>query len=224
MGLTRTERDLALLHVALLAAAAVVLAPGGPRGWRLVGLVVGYQVALLALAWWRADRDLVRLWWFAASFSVWMLLPDAVLHRALGILRFPPDGAPDMLGVTIAMAGMWAVPAVVVVTVARGVEERRGRSAAGVAAGLVGLVVFVAAEAVLPRLGVWVPTAVTTLGTVALYIVPAEVLLSVVLHDAAGALATRRPAAVAGGTALVMLLYTGAACVSYLVVEQVLLA
>jgi hypothetical protein len=122
VALTRTERDLALLHLALLGAALAVLAPAGPRGWRLVALVAGYQVALLALAWWRADRDLVRLWWFAASFSVWMLLPDAVLHRALGILRFPPDGAPDVFGVTLAMAGMWAIPAVVIVVVARGVE------------------------------------------------------------------------------------------------------
>lgn len=208
------QRDLVLLHagVAVLCALVVPFLRIGPAA---LLAVVAYELALLALALGRRDAVLLRLWWFAVTLSLWQVVPDQILVEVVGSLVFPPDGVPDIGAVTLPLAGMWAVPAVIVVAVADAVEARRGASAAVVAAGLAALVVFAAAEAVVPGLGLWQPVGVRTVGSVAPYILVAEVVLGMALW-LAWCVARARPAAVVPLlTALVSLTYTGAAVVSW---------
>lgn len=218
--MTRTERDLLLLHATFAAVAAVVLLMlPGALGWRVAGLIVAYDLAVIALALRRRDRQLLRLWWFAAVLSIWQVLPDAFLADGLGVLVFPPDGFPDIGPVTATMAGLWTVAIVVIVGSAVAVEERRGGAAGTVTAAVVALVVFVAAEALLTQLPIWQARNVARLGEVALYIVPAEVLLGVVAHDVFLATRDRHALIALPATLIVTLVYTGAAAVSWLLFE-----
>ena len=210
----RRRRDLVWLHVGF-AALCAVLVPMFEIGVAALVAIVAYELALLALAVIRRDALLGRLWWFAATLSVWQLVPDQILVQVVGSLAFPPDGVPDVGAVTLPLAGMWAVPTVIVVAVADGVDARRGELAGVLGAALTALVVFAAAEAVVPRLGLWAPVGVRTIGTVAPYILAAEVVLGVVLWLGWGA-ARARPVVVTpllAGT--VSFAYTGAAVVAW---------
>lgn len=212
---TQRGRDLLWLHVGV-AVLALATVPTLRIGVAALVVVVTYELGLLALALVRSDEELLRLWWFAATLSVWQLVPDHVLVEVVGSLRFPPDGVPDVGAVTLPMAGMWVVPTVLIVLAAEGVRGRRGEPVATVAAAVTAFVVFAGAESVLPRLGVWEAVAVPTIGTVAPYIIVAEVLLGVVLWSAWGASPQLRPWATPLLTGLVSLTYTGAAVVSWL--------
>lgn len=213
------ERDLVVFHVAFLAVCVAVLLLPGPLGWQVAALVLLYDVGLLALAHVRQVRSLLRLWWFAAVLSVWQVLPDVFLVEGLRTLVFPPDGFPDIGPVTATMAGLWTIPMVVVVATALAVGRRRGRGARAAAAVAVGALVFVPAEAVLPELGIWEARGVTTLGNVALYIIPAEIALCVAATEAFAATRARPWWAAVPTTLFVSVFYTGAAALSWVLIE-----
>jgi hypothetical protein len=174
------ERDLVVLHLAFAVIAVAALALPGPvaQGWRLWGLLVGYDLATLAVVWWRGHRRWLRIWWFAAVTSVFQVVPDAVLAAGLGTLRFPPDGAPALGPVTASMALMWTVPLVLIASAADAAARRRGSTAGWMVAVGAAAAVFVGAEALLPPLGIWEPVGVTTIGGwLAPYVLPPELLL-----------------------------------------------
>jgi hypothetical protein len=221
------ERDQLILHAvfAVVATVALVVPPGPTVGWRIALLVGVYHAATVIVAWQRGHRRWLRLWWFAAALSVFMVLPDAVLVEGLGTLVFPDDGFPDLGPVTGHMAGLWAIPTVVIVAVADAVGRRRGERASWVAAVIAAGAVFVFAESVLTAvLAVWEPVGVTTVGELAVYILPAELFLG--LAVLAGARWTRsgNPLRALPVAAVVALAYTGAATVSWYLVERVLFA
>lgn len=201
----------------MVAVPFVVFGPGAV-GWRMAAAVLLYLIALPLLARLRGRPRLTRLWWFGLMLSVWQVLPDWFLVE-FGTLTFPPDGFPDIGPVTGYMAGLWAVPTVIVVASGIAAEERAGRTRGAVAAGLVGLMVYAAAEATFHLLPAWRAVNVTTLGAVALYIVPAQVLLSVASYDAFLAIRDRPRWIVIPTTFLLMVVYLGAALLSFLVVE-----
>lgn len=217
------ERDAAVLHlVVFLVGAGVVLAPVGPEvGIRLTLLVVGYAVAVPLVAWSRGHGELLVLWRYATALSVLLVLPDAVLVEGLGTLRFDPAGATTVGPVPAYMAGLWA-PALVPLLLIGG-AVRRGRSVARgyVAVALAGLVLFATAETVMPGLPTWHAVDVATVGSVALYVVPAEVALVVAAHAVHRRVRGAGPAAELLGAAVVATFYTGALAVCWYVVERV---
>ena len=217
---TTTQRDLVVLHVAFAVVAAVVLLPGGPVGWRSAVLLVVYDVALVVLARRRGDRELLRLWWFAAVLSLWQVLPDAFLVEGLDVLVFPDDGFPDLGPVTGVMAGLWTVPIVVVVAVATAAERRGGVRAGNLAAAAMAAVVFAGGEASLTAVGLWEARNVPQVAGVALYIVPAEVVLGVTAHRVFHAVRFRHGVAVIPATLLVSVVYTGAAGLGWLLLGR----
>jgi hypothetical protein len=219
---TTPPRELYLFHGTFAVTAAVVVYIGQDRiGWWIALLTASYSAGVVGLALRHRDRVLLRLWWFGAVLSVWQVLPDWFLVEGLGTLTFPPDGFPDVGPVTLHMAWMWTIPTVIVVLIGMAVEERRGRGAGALAAGLAGFVIYVSAEVLLPTLGIWQARNVHHLGTVAIYIVPAQVLLSVVTYEAFLTVRDRSPWAAIPASLLVSMVYTGAAATSWLVVERI---
>ena len=220
------ERDIAAFHAAFLviAAAALTLRGDVDHGIVLLTLVVVYHLGSVGLASSMGHTGWLRWWGFGAVLSLLMVLPDAVLVEGLGVLRFPPDGVPDLGPVTLHMAGLWTIPVVLIVATAEAVAHRRGDAAAAVTAVLAAAVVFGVAEATLTRLPVWEPVGVTTFGGVAAYILPAELLLGLLVFAAARWTRTGSVAVLVPVAVLVALAYTGAACVSWLVIERGLLA
>jgi hypothetical protein len=219
---TELERDQLWFHVAFLAVVVVALAvPAGPVvGWRVALLVAAYHAATVAFAWQRGHRRWLRLWWFGAVLSVFMLLPDAVLVEGLGTLVFPDDGFPDIGPVTASMAGMWTIATVVVVASAEAAGRRVGEQASWLTALGVAAVVFAGAEAVLTQLPVWEAIGVTTVGGVAVYILPAELFLGLAMLAGARWTRTGSLVRVVPVAAVIALAYTGAATVSWLLIER----
>ncbi|MDX1619569.1 MAG: hypothetical protein R3320_01165 [Nitriliruptorales bacterium] len=219
--MTSSERDLVGFHAVYLAIALpIVLLGPGWIGWRMAVVIALYGIALPLMAYWRGHRWLLRLWAFGAVLSVWQVLPDWFLVE-FGTLTFPRDGFPDIGPVTGYMAGLWLIPTVVVVASGVAAEERSGRTRGAVVAGVVGFVVYMTAEATFHLLPSWRAINVTTLGGVALYIIPAEVFLSVVSYDVFLTLRQRPAWTIVPATLLVTILYLGAALLSFLVIEWI---
>lgn len=220
------ERDLAGFHAVFLVIGAGALALRGDVevGIVMTTLVVVYHLGSVGLARYGGHAAWLRWWGFGAVLSLFMVLPDAVLADGLGVLTFPPDGVPDLGPVTFYMAGLWTIPAVLIVAAAEAVGHRRGDLAAAITAVVAAAVVFGTAEATLTQLPVWEPVGVTTYGGLAPYILLPELLLGWMIFAAARW--TRRGSrwAFVPVAALVALAYTGAAAVSWLVVERGLLA
>ena len=183
MRLDLEERSLIRLHADMVILAAVVLAlpVALTLGGRLTVLVVAHHLVAFVVSRGPSRVRLRRLWWFAVTLSVWQVAPDAVLALGLGTIVFPDLGVPRIAGVSVFMAGLWALPTITIVGVARAIGRRRGMQAEAAAAALTALVVFVAAEWVLPTFGVWEPVGVTMLGPVALYVLVPEMLLGIAM-------------------------------------------
>lgn len=216
------ERDLAAFHAVFLVVAAGALALRGDvaLGVVVTTLVVVYHLGSVGFARAQGHRAWLRWWGFGTVLSIFMILPDAVLADGLGVLAFPPDGVPDIGPVTLYMAGLWTMPTVVIVATAEAVGHRRGDLAAGIAAVVAAAVVFGVAEATLTRLPLWEAVDVTTVGGAALYILPPEVLLGWLVFAAARWTRRSRVVAFVPVAALVALTYTGAAVVSWLLIER----
>ncbi len=205
---------------AFIAVGALVVRGEVPTGVVILTLVVVYHLGTVGLARARGHRQWLRWWRFGAVLSLFMVVPDAVLAAGLGVLDFPPDGIPDLGPVTLHMAGLWTIPAVVIVAVTDAVGYRRGARAATAATLVTTLVVFAGAEATLTLLPVWEAVGVTTVGGVAVYIVLPELLLGWMIVAAVRWLRTSRPIATVPVAALVALTYTGAACAAWLLIER----
>jgi hypothetical protein len=222
---TAQERDLLAFHVVFLGLgfAALVLRGPVPHGWVLTGAVVVYHLASDVVTRRRGHPGWRRWWQLGAVLSVFMVLPDAVLAEGLGILEFAPDGVPKLGPVSLYMAGLWAVPTVLIVAAADAVERRSSARAAGWTAVVAAVVVFGGAEATLTLLPVWEPVGVTTVGGFAPYILPPEMLLGWLVFAGARWTRTGPRRAMVPVAALIALVYAGAAVVSWLLVERALL-
>jgi hypothetical protein len=220
------ERDLAAFHVAfgVIALVALLLRGDVAVGIVMTTLVVVYHLGTIGFARAQGHRAWLRWWGFGAVLSLFMVLPDAVLADGLGVLEFPADGVPNLGPVTVYMAGLWTIPAVLIIAVAEAVGHRRGDGAAAFAAVLTAAAVFGFAEATLTLLPIWEPVGVTTVGGFAPYILLPELLLGWMIF--AGARWTRRGSVLAfvPVAGLVALAYTGAATVAWLLIERGLLA
>ena len=221
-------RDAVVLHLAFAVLAGVVLALPAVTlpsrgavldvalGWRLVGLVVVYNVALPLAGAARGHRDWVVLWLFLVPLSVCQVVPDAFLAGVLGVLDFPDTGGPRLGPVPLAMAGMWTIPLWLVLWGAlrlSGGDLVRGALWAAALAGAL----LVGAEATLWAVPIWQATGVATVGPV----VP-EVLLGAVTWLAFSLTRSASVTVRACAASLVSLVYLGALAASFGLVEHVL--
>ena len=211
-------RDAVAFHVAFgVVCGIVLLLPVPALGWRIAALVLGYHVALPAVARLRGHEGWIRVWSFLLVLSVCLVIPDSALVEIVGSLDFPDLGGPRLGPAPLAMAGMWSIPLWIVVV---GADVQRGSRASRMtwAAGI-GLVIFVGAEALLPLLSLWEPVGVWTVGTVALYVIGPEMLLSAVTYLAFDLTRQQPFATRAASAALVSLVYLGALVASYYVLD-----
>ena len=206
-------------HVAFLAVSAAVLwAPVGYLGWRIAGLVAGYHVAWVALALLRGWRNALALWWMLLPITILQVLPDWFLSAVVGSLQFADLGVPRIGTVPVFMAGMWTIPLLLIVSVAHAAAVRFGAVAGELTAGLMAVAVFVPAEALAWRVPIWTAVDVLTVQHVALYVVPAEILLGIGAWRCWAV--PRRGAERLRAALRLPILYAGALALSYLLIER----
>jgi len=196
-------------------AVAVLMLPWPERGWQVLGLVVVYHVALVAVARWRRNATLWRAWTVLAPLSVVMLLPDWFLSEVLGVLSFPDQGGVYLGTVPLAMAGMWTIALMPVVGIGIAASDRAGAAAGLAAAGLAGGLLFLGAEAAAPLLGLWEPIGVQEVAGIAGYVLLPEVVLSICAYQLVAPAARLPRWTVAWLTLLLPFTYLGLLATSY---------
>lgn len=198
-----------------LAASGVVSLPDA-----LLAGVVAFNLSIPVFAHERDEPEAIRVWAFLLPLSASMVVPDWFLGTVLDTLVFPASTA--TAPVPSYMAGLWTVALFAPVWTGREVAAERGPVVGGIVATLFGGVVFAGGELVLTSVPIWRAVDVGTVGGLAFYILPAEILLS--FGAWYGYEVTRRAGLPhrLGVAAFLMFAYLGAACTSYLVVERIL--
>jgi hypothetical protein len=193
----------------------------------MLGQLLGYAVLLYVflfpvMAWLTGHNEALDLWAFLLPLSLFQVMPDWILVKLLGVLVFPDLGGERIGGVVpVYMAGLWIAPLMMVVWLTSLVHRFSGALAllaAPVAAG----VIFGLAEWAARPLAVWVARNVQMEQGVALYVLPAEMLLGLAAWLVYSAVEGRHWLAKIGGAFGVSVFYTGALVTSYFVVERLL--
>lgn len=212
-------QDAVAFHAAFaLVALATLALPTPDLGWRLLGLVILYSVALPLVGRLRGHAEWVRLWGFLLPLSVFQVVPDAFLASVLGTLTFPETGGPRLGGVPLAMAGMWTIPLWMSLFTARQLDRGDLRRGLWIAAGVCGLV-LVSAEATLWAVPIWHAVGVTTVGPVAVYVILPEIGLGATAYLADHLSREHSWLVKLAAAGLVSLVYLGAVCASFGLVE-----
>lgn len=186
----------------------------------LLAGVVAYNLSIPVFADERDEPEPIRIWTFLLPLSALMVVPDWFLCTVLETLVFPASRGTAI--VPSYMAGLWTVSLFGPVWAGRAVASRRSPVVGGATAALFGAAVFAGGELVLTAVPIWRAVDVQTVGGLALYILPAEIMLAFGAWYGYEATRRSRGALRIGAAALLMLAYLGAACTSYLVVERML--
>ena len=199
---------------------------------------VGNTVLLLVVSWhlvifFRGLLQYPRVlsfYRFLLPLSLWFILPDWFLVTYARTLEFPRNGSFWMIGgaVSPCMAGMWSIPGFLVLQScypdSSDTNNSKLTAFCYAKAAIVGLVVFGAAEQLLPFIWTATENVVHRAGWggegLAMYVLPAETLLGpMILYSYHG---TKEPAKSHQriiGTGLTMLAYTGALSIGLLALE-----
>lgn len=196
-------------------AVAVLLLPVGDLGFRVLLLVIGYNIAVPWLA--RATHDEVAwtAWLVLAPMSLLMVLPDWFLSAVLNTIDFPNTGAPYIGTVPLFMAGMWVIALLPLMLIGRWVESVKGPLIAFATVAVAGLGLFIAAEWLAPALPLWEPLGVAQIAGVAVYVLLPELALCVATFELVRAARTRPVPLTVGGIIIIPFMYLGMLATSY---------
>jgi len=216
-------------------------------GGRISLLVIGWNI--LFAWWTSSDSNLAELyrqWKFATVLSILMITPDYFLVDILGTLDFPEDGSWKIGGaVSWYMAGMWTIPFVLILSLSTRLaalvvpqqrqqqqqqqnhdndddaKEEEPSTNELLCATALGTLIFGISEYSLSPLNIWHATDKLryTLGPLALYVLPAEAILGFFVLRTYRKFRHRSLIDQISACMVVMLIYTGALAVSFLVIE-----
>lgn len=188
---------------------------GFPRGWRIALLVAFFHVGLAWVLWQQKQEEDFQLWLFLLFLSIFQVLPDWFLSAKLQSLYFFPDGFYKIGTVSAYMAGLWTIPLFLVVKIAKMIVSTPTQQMG--LGGLVSGIVFGLSEAFSDSLlGIWQAKGVAMWANMAIYVIPAEVVLGVLVVHGAQSVAQSAVFHKIGMALWVALSYTGALACSYL--------
>jgi hypothetical protein len=190
-----------------------------PRGWQFAILVMIYNIGLPVLSIRFKANEWLSIWIFALPLSIFQVIPDWWLSAQLKTLVFPEDGFLKIGTVSAYMALLWVIPLFIIIYSAEKFRIHISPVGAYLAAGLLGILIFGISEASLWRIGSWHAQDVKMVANVAIYVLPAEFILSMAAY-AAYRLSFQSPFLLRIISAFaVMLLYLGALCFFYFFIE-----
>ncbi len=174
MKLNRADQDFLLIHAFFGFFSAFMLAATTlPLGWRILVIVIAYNLLIPFFARRVGYKGWFELWSFSLPLSMLQIFPDWWLSQGLGILVFPNTGVPFIGTVPIFMAGMWVIPFFIIIYLGRRFQGKFSGLVAALASG----VIFLGSEATLWALPVWYAQNVTQAAHIALYLIIPEILL-----------------------------------------------
>jgi hypothetical protein len=190
------------------------------RGIQFGMLVLLYNIVLPLLALKLRQQNWLSIWQFVLPLSIFQVFPDWFLSAQLKTLVFPEDGLFKIGTVSSYMALLWVIPLFIIVYSAEKVRIHIDQWAAFPAAGIIGMLIFGTSEATLWQLGSWHAQNVKMLGHIALYVIPAEFILSMLTYTAYRITLKESVLVKILAALLVMFCYSGALNFFYFFIER----
>jgi hypothetical protein len=184
----------------------------------IVTLVAGWNVAFGALSLRLGYTRFYSYWKFVALVSLFQIFPDWFLVQRLGTLTFPSDAYKIGGAVSWFMAGLWSMPCLwILCSCDRPIISNLDY----LQAALISIAIFGLAEQLCHPLQLWAFTDSVqhTWGNVALYVLPAELLLGPILLYLYNQAKHTQDYQQVIAAAAVSFVYTGALAISHLLLE-----
>lgn len=191
-----------------------------PRGIQFGLLVLAYNIGLPLLALKFKQQNWIDVWLFVLPLSLFQVFPDWFLSAQLKTLVFPEDGLFKIGTVSAYMALLWVIPLFIIVYTAEKIRIHIDQWAAFPAAGFIGVLIFGTSEATLWQLGSWHAQNVRMIGHIALYVIPAEFILSMLTFVAYRITLKETIALKILAAFMVMLCYSGSLNFCYFFIER----
>lgn len=214
-----SDRPLLVAHVIFSAICVATLLAPLPRGWQFAFLVLLYNIGLPVLASRYQRSDWLSIWIFVLPLSIFQVFPDWWLSAQLKTLVFPEDGFFKIGTVSAYMALLWVIPLFLIIYTAERVRIHIHPTGAFLAAGVTGVVIFGISEATLWRIGSWHAQDVKMIAHMAVYVLPAEFILSISAYIFYRLSFQSTPVVRIIAAFAVMLIYTGALSFFYFFIE-----
>ncbi|MCR9142227.1 MAG: hypothetical protein NXI24_08240 [bacterium] len=221
--LSSTEKHAIYFHLVFAAVtAAFLLAPTGPEiGWKIFLLLVVYNIALPVLGRRLGHDRWFDLWLFVFPLSLLQIFPDWFMSAVLNSLVFPDTGFPFIGTVGAYMGLMWSIPLFAILFVTWRARKNLSRAGAYVLVVVLTVVTFGIAEATLWVIPIWYAAPhILAPAYIAVYVIIGEAILGIAAWYAYQTVADRGIGSKLVAALAVMLIYTGAIAVSYLLVER----
>lgn len=190
-------------------------------GQAIGAIVLLYVVLIPMVAWLGSQNELFDAWLFLVPLSMCQVVPDWILVQQLGVLSFPDLGAARIGPVPVYMAGLWVAPLLLTIWLGE-LVHRYSAALAVIVAAAASAAIFGAAEWLARPYLLWLAHGVRMYQGVAVYVVPAEVLLGVATWLMFVQVQGRTVLAKAFGAAGVSVFYAGALVVSHFAVGRLL--
>lgn len=191
-----------------------------PRGIQLLILTILYNIALPLTAYYRKHNTWLELWLFLLPLSIFMVFPDWWLSSYLKTLVFPEDGLFKIGTVSAYMAGLWVIPLFILCYLGDWARIHLNKGLDVAIAGITGLIIFIISEATIWMLGSWYAVDVYMWGKIAVYVLPAELILSIITYRFYLQSKQQSIPLKIWNAFLVMLIYTGALNFFYFFIEK----
>jgi NADH:ubiquinone oxidoreductase subunit 2 (subunit N) len=165
----------------------------------------------------------MEIWVFSFIISIFQIFPDWFLSAELNILVFPDDGLFKIGPVSGYMFGLWTIPLFIIIFIGIRSKEKFNERTAMILVCALSLIIFGTAEATIWIIGSWYPQNVAKIGQLAIYILPAEVILGFSSYYCFTRLNKEHIVYIPLLAFLIMLLYMGSSSFFYLLVEKIIL-
>jgi hypothetical protein len=221
--LPATEKDALIIHglFTLLCLIILTLPVNLGAGVKLFILVIVYNILIASYGILKKDSKWYGIWLFSLILSIFQVFPDWIIADILKAIVFPEDGLFKIGSVSGYMAGLWAIPMFLIISICEKISAGISRPAAYIAAGIIAFLIFFISEQTVWLIPSWYAVNVKMIGFSAVYIIVPEIILGLGAYRCYEEIRDRPHWMKVPAAFLVMLLYTGSVVFFYFLVERI---
>jgi hypothetical protein len=221
--LPATEKDALIIHglFTLLCLIILTLPVNLGAGVKLFILVIVYNILIASYGILKKDSKWYGIWLFSLILSIFQVFPDWIIADILKAIVFPEDGLFKIGSVSGYMAGLWAIPMFLIISICEKISAGISRPAAYIAAGIIAFLIFFISEQTVWLIPSWYAVNVKMIGFSAVYIIVPEIILGLGAYRCYEEIRDRPHWMKVPAAFIVMLLYTGSVVFFYFLVERI---